>query len=182
VSRLTPVDSPTAPPPVQETFEKIRKAIGVVPNMMRTMARSPVVLEGYLDLSAALRRGALSTALQEQIAIAIAEANACDYCLAAHNALGRGAGVSQDELDANRAGRSSDPRTAAALRFALAVVEQRGGVTDEAISEIRAAGFSDGEVAEIVAHVALSVFTNYFNRVAQTEIDFPRVRARTVAA
>lgn len=181
MSRIDPVDVKTARDGLRRTFDAIEKGLGFVPNMMRTMAVSPAVLEGYLNLSAALRRGALAGALQEQVAVATAEANACDYCLSAHTALGKRAGISDAELDQNRETRSADPRVAAALRFASAVVDERGGVSDEALAEIRKAGFSDAEIAELVAHVALNVFTNYFNRVAQTEIDFPRVTARTAA-
>lgn len=175
MARINPVDRHTTHGAIRRNFDLVEKQLGVVPNMMRTMAASPVVLDGYLALGAALRRGALPVALQEQIAIATAEANACDYCLSAHAALGRGAGVTDEELDTNRAGRSADPRVAAALRFASAILERRGGVGDEEFARVRAAGYSDGEVAEIIAHVALNVLTNYFNRAAQTEIDFPKV-------
>lgn len=181
MSRIQPVDRHTTDDRLRKTFDAVEKQLGVVPNMVRTMAVSPAVLDGYLALNAALGRGALPPALREQIALATAEANACDYCLSVHTALGQRAGVADDELDANRAGLSSDPKVAAALRFVSTVLERRGGVSAVALADVRAAGFSDGEVLEIVAHVALNVFTNYFNRVARTEIDFPRVTARTAA-
>lgn len=181
MSRIKPVDRNTTHDGLRRSFDAIEKQLGVVPNMMRTMAVSPVVLDGYLTLSAALRRGAVPGALQEQVALAIAEANACDYCLSAHTALGRRAGVSAGELDVNRSARSADPKVAAALQFATSVLRDRGAVSDDALAGIKAAGFSDGEIAEIVAHVALNVFTNYFNRLAETEVDFPRVTAGTVA-
>ncbi len=180
--RIEPVDVSTAREGVRRNFEAIEKLLGFVPNMMRTMAVSPVVLEGYLNLSGALRRGALPAGLQEQIAMTTAEANACDYCLSAHTALGKRVGVSEAELEMNRDARSADPKVAAALRFASAILEERGDVGDEALAEIRKAGFSDAEVAELVAHVALNVFTNYFNRLARTEIDFARVTARAAVA
>lgn len=182
MTRIEPVVVSTSQDGVRRNFQAIEKLLGFVPNMMRTMAVSPAVLEGYLTLSAALRRGALPAALQEQIAMTTAEANACDYCLSAHTALGKRAGVSGAELEMNRDARSADPRVAAALRFASALLEERGDVGDEALAEVRKAGFSDAEVAEIVAHVALNVFTNYFNRLARTEIDFPRVTARAAVA
>jgi AhpD family alkylhydroperoxidase len=141
------------------------------------MAQSPRVLEGYLSLSGALSRGLLSPKLQEQIALAVAEANACNYCLSAHTALGRRAGLSDEQLSTSREGRAADAKANAALRFALAVLERRGGVTDQEFARARDAGFSDAEIAEIIAHVALNVLTNYFNRAAETEIDFPMVTA-----
>jgi uncharacterized peroxidase-related enzyme len=162
---------------VRRNFVAIEKQLGVVPNMMRTMAQSPRVLEGYLALSGALRRGLLPATLQEQIALAVAEANACNYCLSAHTALGRRAGLSDEQLAASREGRAADATAEAALQFALAVLRHRGGVSDEELAHVRAAGFSDGEIAEIIAHVALNVLTNYFNRAADTEIDFPMVAA-----
>lgn len=177
MSRINPVDRRTTHEGIRKSFDVVEKQLGVVPNMMRTMAASPALLEGYLGLSASLRRGALPVALQEQIAVAIAEANVCDYCLSAHTALGRRAGVTDEELHMNRAGRSADSKVAAALRFASAVIERRGGVGDEEFAHVRKAGFGDGEIAEIVAHVALNVLTNYFNRAAETEIDFPKVTA-----
>jgi uncharacterized peroxidase-related enzyme len=162
---------------VRRSFDAIEQHLGVVPNMMRTMAQSPRALEGYLALSGALSRGLLPAALQEQIALAVAEANACNYCLSAHSALGRRAGLSDDELVSSREGQAADPKANAALRFAVAVLERRGGVGDQEFARVRDAGFSDGEIAEIITHVALNVLTNYFNRAADTEIDFPLVTA-----
>lgn len=162
---------------VRRSFAAVEKQLGVVPNMMRTMAQSPRLLEGYLALSGALRRGLLPAPLQEQLALAVAEANACDYCLSAHTALGRRAGLSDEQLTASREGRAADAKSNAALQFALAVLRKRGDVSDEELGDVRAAGFSEAEIAEIIAHVALNVLTNYFNRAARTEIDFPRVAA-----
>jgi uncharacterized peroxidase-related enzyme len=162
---------------VRRSFDAIEKQLGVVPNMMRTMAQSPRVLEGYLALSGALGRGLLPAPLQEQIALAVAEANACNYCLSAHTALGRRAGLSDEQLAASREGRAADAKANAALQFALAVLSRRGGVSDDELERVRSAGFSDAAIAEIIAHVALNVLTNYFNRAADTAIDFPMVAA-----
>lgn len=177
MSRISAVDRAAADEGVRRLFDAIEKSLGILPNMMRTMARSPRVLEGYTALNGALSRGLLPAGLREQIALAVAELNACDYCLSAHSALGRAAGLSDAELEGSRHGEAMDPRARAALRFAQAVVERRGGVSDGQLAEVRAAGFTDGEIAEIIAHVALNVFTNYFNRAAETDIDFPKVTA-----
>jgi uncharacterized peroxidase-related enzyme len=176
MSRIKPVVQPSHDA-VRRNFEAIEKQLGVVPNMMRTMAQAPRVLEGYLALSRALGRGLLPGALQEQIALAVAERNGCDYCLSAHTALGRRAGLSEGELAASRAGVAADAKSNAALQFALSVLQHRGGVSDDDLARVRAAGFSDAEITEIIAHVSLNVLTNYFNRAADTEIDFPRVIA-----
>jgi uncharacterized peroxidase-related enzyme len=177
MTRIPPVDRNTTNDSVRRKFDAVQKQLGVVPNMMRTMAQSPWVLEGYLGFGAALRRGRLPAPLQELIALAVAESNSCDYCLSAHTALGRGAGLSNDELAASREARAPDPKAAAALQFARAVVERRGDVRDHDLASVRAAGYTDGDIAEIIAHVALNVFTNYFNRAAHTEVDFPLVTA-----
>ena len=176
MSRIRPVLHTTRED-VRRSFDAIEKHLGVVPNMMRTMAQSPRVLEGYLALSGALSRGRLPAPLREQIAIAIAENNACNYCLSAHSALGRKAGLSDDQLAASRDGHAADIKANAALQFAVAVLQRHGGVSDQEFARVRDAGFSDGEIAEIIAHVALNVLTNYFNRAADTEIDFPLVTA-----
>jgi uncharacterized peroxidase-related enzyme len=181
MSRIPPVDRHTPNDRVRMVFDAVRHQLGMVPNMMRTMAQSPVVLEGYLGFGTALRHGRLPAALQEQIALTIAEANSCDYCLSAHTALGRGAGLSDDQLADAREASASDPKAAAALQFARAVVERRGDVRDQDFARVRAAGYDDGEIAEIIAHVALNVFTNYFNQAARTEIDFPVVTAGQLA-
>ena len=177
MSRIPSVDRNTTNDSLRSNFDAIQKYLGVVPNSMRTMAQSPSVLEAYLGFAAALRRGRSPTALHEQIALAVAEANACDYCLSAHTALGRGAGLSDDELGAAREARAAEPKASAALEFARDVVEGRGDVRDQELARVRAAGYTDGEIAEIIAHVALNAFTNYFNRAARPDIDFPLVTA-----
>ena len=181
MSRIPPVDRNSTNDSVRRNFDAIQKQLGVVPNMMRTMAQSPSVLEGYLGFGAALRRGRLPGALHEQIALAVAETNSCDYCLSAHTALGHGVGLSNDDLAASREARAADPKAAVALQFARAVLDRRGDVRDQKLATVRAAGYTDGEIGEIIAHVALNVFTNYFNRAAQTDIDFPLVTAGHLA-
>jgi AhpD family alkylhydroperoxidase len=149
---------------------------------MRTLAHSPAALEGYLSLSGALAGGRLGGRLREQVALAVADANACDYCLAAHSALGKAAGLSVDEIRAARGGEAEDPRATAALQFARAVLKGRGEVGDREFARVREAGFDDGQIAELVAEVALNVLTNYFNKAARVVVDFPRAEARSAVA
>lgn len=177
MSRLQALDPAAATGKTQALLDGVRKKLGLVPNMMRTMAASPAVLEGYLGLSSALGAGCLPAKLREQIALAVAQVNGCSYCLAAHSLLGSQAGLADSDVVAARRGEASDPRARAAIRFALAVVASRGGVDDAELERVRGAGFGDGEIAEIVAHVALNVLTNYLNRLADTEIDFPKAPA-----
>lgn len=175
MARINPVDRGTATGKAKELLDQVGRKLGFVPNMMRTMAVSPPVLEGYLGLSGALAGGALPPKLREQIALAVGEANGCQYCVSAHTAIGTRLGATEAELAASRDAASIDPRADAALRFARALVERRGDVGDADVARVREAGWSDAEVAEIVAHVALNVFTNYLNLTADTEIDFPRI-------
>lgn len=180
------IHTPTAdqtPAASQPLLAAVQKQLGMVPNLMKLLSNSPAALEGYLSLNAALHKGRLGAKTGERIALAIAEINACSYCLSAHSYLGRHVAKLDDaELAANRAGTSHDPKAAAALAFAVRVAQSRGHVTDDDVQEVKAAGFDDAEVLEIVLHVALNTLTNYVNEVAQTEIDFPAVTAGTRAA
>lgn len=180
--RLQALDPAATTGKTHALLEAVGKKLGLVPNMMRTMANSPSVLEGYLGISGALGGGRLPAKLREQIALAVAEANACEYCLAAHSLLGKNAGLAAAEIVSARRGDAPDPRVRAAIRFALTVLESRGGVSDAELERVRGAGFGDGEIAEIVAHVALNTLTNYLNRVADTEVDFPKVASLAVEA
>lgn len=159
----------------KELLDGVQKALGVTPNLMRTMANQPAVLDAYLKLGEALSGGGFDAKTREAIALATAGANSCGYCASAHVAISKGLKVEQSEIDARLAGRSADPKLAAALAFARSVVAKRGEVSGEDLAAVRAAGHDDGAIVEIVANVAANIFTNYLNHVAQTEIDFPAV-------
>ena len=159
---------------VRGLLDAVKSKLGLVPNMMRAMANSPAVLDGYLQFSGALGKGSLSTRVREQISLAVAQANGCDYCLAAHSAIGKMVGLTDEQVRDSRLGTAVSPRADALIRLALEVVQARGRVSDTALAEVREAGFDDGAIADVVAHVAIDVFTNYFNNVARTEVDFPR--------
>ena len=173
--RITAIDPANATGKAKQLLDAVKAKLGLTPNLMKTLATSPAALEGYLNFNGALAGGGLDAKFREEIALAVAQANSCEYCLAAHAALGSLAGLQADEIVASRSSRSSDAKRDAGLKFAQAIVVQRGGVSDAAVSKVRAAGFSDGEITEIVANVALNIYTNYINHVAQTSVDFPRV-------
>jgi uncharacterized peroxidase-related enzyme len=174
MSRLTQIADQTASDPARKLLDSVKSKLGLVPNMTRAMANSPAVLDGYLQFSGALSKGGLSARVREQISLAVAQVNGCDYCLAAHSTIGKMVGLTAEQIRDSRLGGAVDPRADALIRFALEVVETRGRVSDAALAEVREAGFDDGVIAEVVAHVALDVFTNYFNNVAQTDVDFPK--------
>ena len=176
MTRIQPVNYEEATGKAKELLDGVKAKLGLTPNMMKTMAQSPAVLEAYLSFSGALSGGKLNAKLREQIALTSAEINNCGYCASAHTAIGKMVGLGGEAIQAARQGRASDPKTDAALKFARAIIVNRGEVSDADLQAVRAAGFGEGEVAEIVANVALNLFTNYFNEVARTEIDFPRVQ------
>lgn len=179
----TPASITDAPEAARPLLEVVVKQLGSAPNMFRSIALSPQALEGYLALSGALGKGALPVATRQRIALAVAEINGCDYCLSAHTYLGRTlAGLDDAEITANRNGASNDPKADAAVRFAARVAASRGRVSDADFAAVKAAGYSDAQLIEIVQHVALNSWTNFFNNVFQTEIDFPVVSARTPVA
>ena len=171
------VDPASATGKTKQIFDTLEKALGTVPNLMRTLANSPAALNAYMSFNAALGVARLPAALREQLALTVANVNSCDYCLSAHSALGKLAGLASNDLFLAQNAEASDAKAAAALRFAAALVRQRGLVPASEVGRLRAAGYSDGEIAEIVAVIAINLFTNYFNHIAGTEIDFPVVHA-----
>lgn len=181
MSRLLTVDPAAATGKSKELLTAVQAKLGLTPNMTRVMANSPAVLESYLAFSGALAGGLLHAKLREQLALITAQANHCDYCLSAHTAIGKMVGLNSEQILEARKGESSSPKTTAALTFAARVLDAKGEITDSDLAAVRAAGFSDGEIAEIIAHVALNVFTNYFNIAADVEIDFPKVSSSEAA-
>jgi len=183
MSRLHTSPSLEATPPAsQPLLQAVKAKLGSVPNLFRVVASSPAALEGYLGLSGALTKGVLSAQTRERIALAVAEINGCGYCLSAHTYIARNVAKLDDaEITANRNGASNDPKADAAVKFAVAVVENRGHVEDADLTAVRQAGFGDAEIVEIVLHVALNTLTNYVNEVAATEIDFPVIARRRAA-
>lgn len=175
----TPAAIAAAPVAAQPLLAAVGHERGLVPNELRVVAQSPAALQGYLGLSRALDHGALDDKTRARIALAVAEANRCDYSVSAHSYLGTYVAKLDDaDLAACRDGRSTDAKADAAVRFAVAVVAARGHVSDAEVRAVKAAGYGDAQVIEIVVHVALNTLSNYVNEVAQTEIDFPIVAHR----
>ncbi|MBH0777762.1 carboxymuconolactone decarboxylase family protein [Nocardia bovistercoris] len=170
------VERETAPAAVADLFETIHAAFGTVPAMFRAVANSPAALASMWASFSAFGGGELGPALSEQIAVAVADRNSCEYCLAAHTALGRKAGVSGAAMLAAQEGRSEDPRTEALLGFALKLVDQRGHVTPTDVEALRAQGYGDAQIVEVIGQVALNLFTNYINVALAVPVDFLPVR------
>jgi len=179
MTRINLVDPASASQTVKPTLDQIKGAFGVVPNMFKAVANSPAALASMWGSFGALGSGTIGAKLGEQIAVAIADRNACNYCLAAHTALGQKAGASAAEMSAAQIGQSDDPKTAAALLFALKVVETRAQITAADVEALRSVGFEDSAIMEILAHVALNLFTNYVNVAFDIPVDFPGVKLRS---
>jgi len=175
MSRIPAVDPTAATPAVRTMLEGVEKGLGMTPNLFRVAGQSPSALEAMTAFFGAVGKGRLNAKTREAIALTVSEIHRCDYCLSAHSALGKGAGLSQADLDQARQAGADDAKLAAVLRFARAITEKRGRVGDDDLAQVRAAGLGDGEIVDIVANVALTTFTNTLNEVAQTEIDFPVV-------
>lgn len=173
--RIAPLDPASADPAVAATLAAVKAKLGVVPNLFRTFARAPAALNGYLAFSDALAGGRLDAGRREIVALAVGQANHCAYCLAAHSLIGKGAGLSEADIRAARAGASADAADAALAVFARQLTERRGVVDDAELAAFKRAGFDDGHVLEVVALVALNTLTNYTNHVAGTIVDFPVV-------
>ena len=166
----------------KEMFTAVNNKFGVVPNMIRTMGNSPALLEGYLNLSAALDHGTLGSKTNKLIARTVAESNHCNYCLSIHTYLGSNLlKIDAGALDAARSGKAHDAKTQAILNFAKVLVSKNGLVNDADVNAVKATGVTEAQVGEIVGHVALNILTNYFNNTANTEIDFPLVEAQKEA-
>ena len=172
MTRIKPVQHPSQRS--QQLLEGVQAKLGMTPNMMSTMAHSAATLDGYLKLSDALSRGELNGQTREQIALAVGQANSCQYCLSAHTAIGKMVGLSSDQIQEARRANSKDQKTEAILKLSSRIVEARGNVTDDDLNAARNAGVTDAEITEVVANTALNLLTNYFNQVAQTEVDFPQ--------
>lgn len=184
MSRIpTPASIEAAPAAAQPLLVAVKQQLGVVPNLFRLVATSPAALQGYLGLNGALAKGSLDARTRERIALAVAEINGCSYCLSAHTYLGKNLAKLDDaEILANRRGTSTDAKADAAVRFAAKIARHRGQVGDADLQAVKAAGYDDAQIVEIVLHVALNTLTNYVNEVLQTEIDFPVVAAPKAAA
>lgn len=169
------INTELIPDASQPVLKQIHMAFGATPNMFKAVANSPVALKSMWGAFAALAGGTIGAKLGEQIAVAIANRNRCEYCLAAHTMLGQKAGASADEMVSAQVGQAADLKTAAALAFALKVVNDRADISTNDIAAMRDAGFTDEHIVEIMAHVALNLFTNYVNVAFEVPLDFPKV-------
>jgi len=173
--RIEPVNPEEATGKAKDILEGVQAKFGMVPNILATMAHSPAALTGYLQLQGALASGVLSASFREQIALIVSQTNGCNYCLAAHTAIGKGAGLSESEALASRQGESTDAKAQAGLQFARKIIDTRGWVSDDDYNAAKEAGYSSEEIIEIIGLIAQYIFANYFNHIVGTVSDFPAV-------
>lgn len=165
----------SADPALRPSLEAVQNKLGVLPNMVRTLAHTPVALNAYLKLSDVAGSGKLSAGQREQIALIVGESNDCGYCVAAHGVIGKMVGLTPAQIAQARHGRSEQAGDAAVLTLARRIVEARGHVPTAELDAFKAAGFDDAAILEVLVSVVLNIFTNYTNHLARTEIDFPVV-------
>ncbi|MCU7838452.1 MAG: carboxymuconolactone decarboxylase family protein [Candidatus Thiodiazotropha sp. (ex Troendleina suluensis)] len=179
--RIHPVNPETTDAKTAVILQAVKKKLGVLPNIFTTFAQSPAALNSYVQLSECLVGGRLTARQREQIALAVAQENACQYCLSAHTVIGHGAGLSDDDIERARSGGASDSMDDLITQFALNVVRSHADISDQDLSAAKQGGLDEGLIIEIVANVTLNVMTNYLNKIAGTEIDFPVVNLKTAA-
>jgi len=158
-----------------ELLERTRRQLGRVPNLYAAMAVAPAALRGYLALRDELSAGVTDARLREQLALLIAHENGCGYCVAAHSLRGQRMGMSAEQLRETCRAEEGDQHTRGVLRAAREIMRTGGRLTDAQVAKARRDGVTDAEFAEIVAHIALNTLANYYNHLAQPELDFPVV-------
>ncbi|WP_281806095.1 carboxymuconolactone decarboxylase family protein [Methylocystis echinoides] len=181
MARIAVIDPNSATGEAKALLDAVQASLGAVPNFIRVLANSPAALKAFLGVHHIAGAGLLDPKTRERIALAVAEQNACQYCVSAHTAIGRKAGLDSQEMLANRVGRSSDAKAEAALAFARALVEHSGQVSKAEFDAVRSAGHSDGEIVEIITHVAMNIFTNLLGKSTRIEIDFPQIELNRAA-
>jgi uncharacterized peroxidase-related enzyme len=181
MARINVVTHETANAEQKALFDAIQSQLGIVPNFLKVFANSPEALKAFLGLHGIANGGVLDPQTRERIALALAQQNACEYCLSAHSAIGRKSGLNGAEIEANRAGTSQDAKAAVAVKFARSLVEHTGEVTSGELQEVRLAGYSDAEIVEIITHVGMNILTNILGKASRVEIDFPKVELKLAA-
>ncbi|WP_288355468.1 carboxymuconolactone decarboxylase family protein [uncultured Cycloclasticus sp.] len=173
--RIKPLQNHELDAATSTTLDAVGKKLGMVPNLFATLAHAPAALNSYLGFSDNLSNGVLTAKQREIVALAVAQYNQCQYCLSAHSLMGKGAGLSENDIVKARNGSASEALNHTIAAFARDVVESRGVIPDEDFNAYAGQGLTHALMVEIIANVALNLLTNYINHLADTEIDFPVV-------
>jgi uncharacterized peroxidase-related enzyme len=181
MTRIATIESATANEEQKALLDAIQGQLGMVPNFLKVFANSPVALRAFLGLHGIANGGTLDAPTRERIALALAQQNGCEYCVSAHTAIGRKAGLSGDEMTAARNGGSEDAQAAVAVKFAQSLMEKKGEISAVELAEIRGAGYSESDIVEIITHVGMNFLTNILGKASRVEIDFPKVELKIAA-
>lgn len=173
MSRIKPVTVEQAPAAVKPVFDQLKAMMGRVPNMFLNMANSPATLNAFMTLNQLMEKTSLPPKLKAKLALVVGQANGCNYCLSAHSAIAKNMGLQEQDILQARKGVSDEKKTSAILQFAKSVVEKHGAVSDQEVTNLKQQGVTDQEICEIVLVITLNTFTNFFNNVVSTDIDFP---------
>jgi len=177
MSRIATPSIESATGATAEVYAQIRKAAGSLPNTFAAIgAHGPAALSAVLQAEAVLKSGGLARQDQETIKLLVSEVTGCDYCVAAHSMLGKMAGLKPEALKQIRADQpTGDEKRDALAHFVRTLVETRGTIAESEFAAIKAAGYTDAQLVDISLAIALVIFTNTFNRINDTAIDFPPV-------
>lgn len=173
MARLNVVSPEQATGATKEIFDDLTRKTGKVVNIFQAMGNSPAALKAYLAMSAALAEGELSKEDREAVYLAVSEQNGCHYCVSAHTMIAQRIGMSEEQTVNARRFSSGDTKQATLLGFVKSVIASKGHVTDEELQSVREAGYTDGQIAEAVAYIGLATYSNLFNHVHDTPLDFP---------
>lgn len=181
MTRIKTIDSSNANAEQTELLNAIESQLGMVPNFLKVFANSPAALRAFLGLHGIAGAGTLDALTRERIALALAQQNACEYCVSAHTAISRKTGLSAEEMAAARAGTSADPQAALAVQFARSLMDKKGDIGALELAQVRSAGYSDADIVEIITHVGMNFLTNVLGKASQVDIDFPKVSLKLAA-
>src|SRR6266704_7077627 len=181
MSRFTPIQTNGATSKLKRSLKKSHLKLDEAPRFLQVLANSPASLRAYIRADAALVRGQLTPRQREQVALAVAEINGSSYSLSAHYDAGKSLGLTHQEMQLARNAAAAEPKADTMLRFTRSVVLQRGDISDEDFQALGKAGFTDAQIIEIVANIALNIFSNYFSSVAKPEMDFALLQPGTDA-
>lgn len=171
MSRIKAITPAQATGHTAEVYSAITKALGTVPNLFQAIGVNSQALQTLLGIGPGLKT--LSGAEKETIALVVAQKNNCGYCLSAHTVLAGMHRISKEDSLNIRRGQSQDPKLQSLINFVGEIVTERGHVSDKTFNEFKAAGYTDAQIPEVLMAVVENFYTNFFNHINRTEIDFP---------
>ena len=174
MSRLNVVEPSQAQGKTKEIYDHLQKTKGKVINIFQGMGNSPAALKAYLQMAETLGEGELSPEDREAVYLGVSESNGCNYCVSAHTVIAKKAGMTDDQIQAIRKLDPLSEKHHALLTFIKRVMETKGHVSEADVAAVRSAGYTDGQIAESIAYIGLATYSNYFNHVHDTPLDFPQ--------